>query len=267
MADTDKMNTSTKPLKIAMGIVIAGIGLSACVSTPTRPPTSSTSELSGPPQASGKQTDSEATAEQHTTATPPAQPQTQPSAEHTDNTAASSRTDDEILAEALEVFAGQSKDMDGDMGGDPPGSANTEAEKTEQLDEELNDRFAEFDRLMLKKRQAVQAEANREGSGRRMDLGNGSGSNGVFGDEDGDMDALHSANARPSRPSQDSRQRHGNEPVAADVQSESHVPEDLASTEGDDVIARQLREAAMKEPDPELREKLWDEYRKYKKSL
>lgn len=32
----------------------------------------------------------------------------------------------------------------------------------------------------------------------------------------------------------------------------------------DDVVAKQLREAAEKEPDPELRAKLWDEYRKYK---
>ena len=35
---------------------------------------------------------------------------------------------------------------------------------------------------------------------------------------------------------------------------------------GDDQVARQLREAAMKETDPELRERLWEEYRKYKQS-
>ena len=32
-----------------------------------------------------------------------------------------------------------------------------------------------------------------------------------------------------------------------------------------DVVARQLREAAEKEKDPVLKEKLWEEYRKYKK--
>ncbi len=32
----------------------------------------------------------------------------------------------------------------------------------------------------------------------------------------------------------------------------------------DDVVARQLREAATREPDPAVREKLWDEYRKLK---
>ena len=41
-------------------------------------------------------------------------------------------------------------------------------------------------------------------------------------------------------------------------------PEDIPNGNDDDVVARQLREAAMREPDPAVREKLWDEYRKYK---
>ena len=41
-------------------------------------------------------------------------------------------------------------------------------------------------------------------------------------------------------------------------------PGDIPSGTDDDVVARQLREAAMREPDPALREKLWDEYRNYK---
>jgi len=42
------------------------------------------------------------------------------------------------------------------------------------------------------------------------------------------------------------------------------VPDDIPNAQDDDIIARQLREAAMQESDPGLREKLWDEYRKYK---
>ncbi len=44
------------------------------------------------------------------------------------------------------------------------------------------------------------------------------------------------------------------------------VPADIPDGRDDDIVARQLREAAMKETDPELRERLWDEYRQYKKS-
>ena len=39
---------------------------------------------------------------------------------------------------------------------------------------------------------------------------------------------------------------------------------DIPSGDDDDVIARQLREAAQAETDPRVKEKLWEEYRKYK---
>ena len=43
------------------------------------------------------------------------------------------------------------------------------------------------------------------------------------------------------------------------------VPANIPDGSDDDVVARQLREAATNESDPELREKLWQEYRNYKK--
>ena len=43
------------------------------------------------------------------------------------------------------------------------------------------------------------------------------------------------------------------------------VPADVLDGSDDDIVARQLREAAMKEKDPALRDKLWQEYRDYKK--
>lgn len=42
------------------------------------------------------------------------------------------------------------------------------------------------------------------------------------------------------------------------------APDDIPSGNDDDIVARQLREAAMREADPEVREALWNEYRKYK---
>ncbi len=42
---------------------------------------------------------------------------------------------------------------------------------------------------------------------------------------------------------------------------------DLPDPSGDDVVARQLREAAEAERDPELRERLWDEYRRYRRGI
>lgn len=45
------------------------------------------------------------------------------------------------------------------------------------------------------------------------------------------------------------------------------TPPDVGDGRDDDIVARQLREAAERETDPELRERLWDEYREYKRSL
>lgn len=42
---------------------------------------------------------------------------------------------------------------------------------------------------------------------------------------------------------------------------------DTPDAKDDDVVARQLREAAMAETDPDLRERLWEEYERYKAGL
>jgi hypothetical protein len=44
------------------------------------------------------------------------------------------------------------------------------------------------------------------------------------------------------------------------------APESIPDGQDDDIVARQIREAAQEETDPGLREKLWEEYRKYKQS-
>jgi hypothetical protein len=44
------------------------------------------------------------------------------------------------------------------------------------------------------------------------------------------------------------------------------VPEDIGDGRNDDIVLRQIREAAMNERDPVLRERLWDEYRRIRGS-
>ncbi len=46
--------------------------------------------------------------------------------------------------------------------------------------------------------------------------------------------------------------------------SNGKVPEDIPALNNDDIIAQQLRQAAMEEKDPQQRAKLWNEYRRYK---
>lgn len=42
------------------------------------------------------------------------------------------------------------------------------------------------------------------------------------------------------------------------------IPEDIPSADNDSVLEAQIRQAAINEKDPEIKKKLWDEYRKYK---
>lgn len=43
----------------------------------------------------------------------------------------------------------------------------------------------------------------------------------------------------------------------------SRTPDDIPDLVSEDIVAKQLREAALAEDDPELRERLWEEYRMY----
>ena len=175
------------------------------------------------------------------------------------------KTDDEILAEALQELNKRSErgqQGEGAAGhmpqagaGDP---ARTDVERKQALGSELEEGFSEFDQLMLSEQQAINEQADQEGSGGFLD-----------GDYfPGEGDPEQSSGEEPLQtamvdPDPMSIKGEGNIPT----RSHSQVPPDLVDAKGDDIIARQLREAAMKEQDPELRDKLWDEYRKYKRDL
>jgi hypothetical protein len=49
----------------------------------------------------------------------------------------------------------------------------------------------------------------------------------------------------------------------SDQEIQARTPDDIDVNSFEDVVARQLREAALAEEDPVLRERLWEEYRKY----
>ena len=87
------------------------------------------------------------------------------------------------------------------------------------------------------------ASTKTSGSGQAGSPGSPSGSGGGLGGRDGAGGRAGTA----GRPSDGTR------------------PEDVGDGNDDDIVARQLREAAELETDPELKEKLWEEYRRYKK--
>lgn len=133
------------------------------------------------------------------------------------------------------------------------GGAMTTAERAAVLDEELRRGYETFDGFILGERERAQAESNAAGS---VAIG-GDASAGGGGSAAGQPQTLP-AGQQPSGVIVASM------PAAQGPPPESFPPpEDIPSGRDDDVVARQLREAAMSEPDPELREALWEEYRKY----
>jgi hypothetical protein len=125
------------------------------------------------------------------------------------------------------------------------------------LDEQLRRGYEVFDGLVLNERERAQADGNARPAG-----GIGSQSASAGGSPSG-------GNQPQTLPGngQDGRQRAGSIPAANTTSPGAGEtfppPEDIPSGRDDDVVARQLREAAMSEPDPELREALWEEYRIY----
>lgn len=127
----------------------------------------------------------------------------------------------------------------------------TTAERTAVLDEELRRGYETFDGFILGERERAEAESNAAGS---VSIG-GEASGGGGGDPAQPQTLPQSGSASPVVVA--------SQPAASGPTETFPPPEDIPSGRDDDVVARQLREAAMKEPDPELREALWEEYRKY----
>ena len=147
-------------------------------------------------------------------------------------------------------------------GGQPPaGSPATGDEAASALDQELDGALGEFDRQMREEMERLAEEtANAEREGSRA-AGGGSGSDSSGG------------SANESKPSDGGSTEEGGDSSGAvggsgpGATGSDRVPDDVGDGSDDDIVARQLREAAMTEEDPELREKLWEEYRRYKESI
>ena len=54
------------------------------------------------------------------------------------------------------------------------------------------------------------------------------------------------------------------ERTAARTQENGKLPEDIPHADNDSALEAQIRKAAIEETDPELKKRLWDEYRRYK---
>lgn len=127
----------------------------------------------------------------------------------------------------------------------------TGAEVTQALDAELAAGLSEFDEMLLREQERVRASAPRTAAG----AGGGAGSSAADPGSTGQMDSATGAQTSDGQ---------GAGPGSPRSPGKTSAPPGTPNGSDDDVVARQLREAAEKETDPALQKKLWEEYRKYK---
>ena len=127
----------------------------------------------------------------------------------------------------------------------------------ERLGKELEESIGGFDEVLMEEQQEISSVGrNTEGFGNGSGSGGGGNGGVSLGQQSGSPGNIRVANSGQSRTS----------PIEgiSEEELQERTPEDVAVMVDDDIIARQLREAALAEEDPELRDRLWAEYRKYK---
>ncbi|HHH44282.1 MAG TPA: hypothetical protein ENK49_09105 [Gammaproteobacteria bacterium] len=143
-----------------------------------------------------------------------------------------------------------------------PQAEQTEAERAAALDAELKAGLGEFDQRLLREQERVKAARPRTAGGAGQAGRSGEGGSGDARAEGGGTGAPAEKDERGelARPPTTSGSAGG----PGQQSTAGEPPQDVGDGSDDDVVARQLREAAERETDPEMKKKLWEEYRKYK---
>ena len=165
---------------------------------------------------------------------------------------------------------GNSSEIPSSPTGESRGSEN--GASVEELDDALEDSLDGFD-------STLESQGNKKTMD-EIDILSPSGSATVQGDdeiaplsetgeltienEDYNTESQPSAKPDSAKEQANTSQQESGSPSEDSPDSSPTVPEDIGDGQGDDIVLRQIREAALKETNPVLREKLWDEYRKIK---
>jgi len=153
----------------------------------------------------------------------------------------------------------------------------TDEEQTGSLDAELDASLGDFDEMLLREQEQLAEKARTAeaagGGGAGGGAGGGSaGAQSYTGDAgegsetfatQGDTSAGAPVTAAEAEADERRVAAAGGYSKTAQRRGSS-APADIPDGNDDDIVARQLREAAENETDPKLRDRLWDEYRKYK---
>ena len=146
------------------------------------------------------------------------------------------------------------------------GEGNRDGSESE-LEKELNDSIIVFENEIMEARAEVIGSAPPPTSGENVPSvavlgGNINDEPEMLEENEGDPIAIPEPEME-----QQGRMPAGEDIAVIEEEASPMVPDDVPDPQGDDIVAQQLREAAIAETDPDLRDKLWDEYKRYKAGL
>jgi hypothetical protein len=174
-------------------------------------------------------------------------------------------------------------------GATPPsaGTGEDPADRLKALDRQFNESLAAFDEVLLKELRLIQAASAKRIQGLAEAAAEAGRQAGDKGRKAGSAEKGSTAEVEGSRTEGGGSEKGGAGTEQAKTSEGHGKPGDAAGagqgagswgpggtgappgsytpSPDDDIVARQLREAAEKETDPELKAKLWKEYEEYKK--
>jgi hypothetical protein len=190
--------------------------------------------------------------------------------------------------------AGQGGAAGQGQGPNVPGGAQTEAERQAAANAAMDQSLGDFDEKLRKERERIAKDRDAQSASEHGASGDPNAPNsnaagegggaGKPGGNDGDMRSSGGAPGAGGTPGAGGDQPGSQGGMKSNEKSGAGggggtgggggkggggpgtTPKNIPDGRDDDTIARQIREAAEKETDPELRDKLWKEYIEYKKN-
>ena len=133
--------------------------------------------------------------------------------------------------------------------------AETEEEKIRRLEKELEQALAQFDNCIVEESKSLEESGG----------GGAAASASTTASGENESENLKESSSTPSTSIMSDGDINLEESNSRQLSSSNgSIPKDVALINDDDIVATQLRELAMSEEDPNLRDQLWDKYREYK---
>jgi hypothetical protein len=162
-------------------------------------------------------------------------------------------------------YGGPDEECTGGVGQYP---GESEADRKARLEKTLEESVGGFDEVLADEQREISTVGrNTEGFGGAGGGGAGTGrvglgkqATGGSGGGGGGGGSGAGAGATVAMPSEEREASVGG---LSEDEIKSRTPDDIPDLVSEDIVAKQLREAALSEDDPELRERLWEEYRIY----